>query len=122
MPILHVEIVTRPDETFPADLAAQLADRTGTLFGSAPGRNWVSLQFTPGGQYAENGCPAGEPFPVFVSVLKKELPAREALQAEVAQLTPLVAQLCQRPAEHVHILYLPPAAGRVAFGGTLLPD
>ena len=122
MPILHVEIVTKTDESFPPDLASQLADRTGAVFGSASGRNWVSLQFTPGGQYAENERPAGEPYPVFVSVLKKELPAREALQAEVAQLTPAIAQLCQRPAEHVHILYLPPAAGRVAFGGTLLPD
>ncbi len=120
MPILNVEIVTRPDETLPPDLAAQLADRTGEIFHSKPGGTWVKVTFIASQNYAENLSPAGSLYPVFVSVLKAALPALQALQAEAAQLAAAVAQVCSRPQENVHILYLPEGTGRVAFGGSLL--
>jgi hypothetical protein len=40
---------------------------------------------------------------------------------EASRLTEIIAQVCQRPQENVHIFYLPEGAGRVAFGGKLLP-
>ena len=120
MPILSVEIVVRPDEHFPANLAMELVDRTGEIFDSAPGRTWVTVHFLSRENYAENLSQSEEIFPVFVSVLKAKLPSPDLLQAEVARLTELLAQICHRPAENLHIIYLPEGAGRVAFGGKLL--
>ena len=122
MPILHVEIITQPDEHFPPTLSLELANRTGEIFGSTPGNTWVIVHFTSSENYAENNSASEDIFPVFVSVLKNELPSRDSLQAEVAQLTPVIALICNRPEENVHIIYLPKAAGRVAFGGRVLPS
>ena len=120
MPIVDVEIITRPDEPQRPDLAVELADRAGEVFGSAPGNTWVKVHFISGDNYAENLAAPGSVFPVFVSVLKAKLPAPDLLQAEAARLTAVIARACQRPPENVHILYLPEGAGRAAFGGRLL--
>jgi hypothetical protein len=72
-------------------------------------------------QYAENGGgPPDGVYPVFVSVLKAHMPASELLQAEAAALAAALAAASARPIEHIHIVYLPSAAGRVAFGGVLV--
>ena len=42
------------------------------------------------------------------------------LQTEVDRLTAAIAQICDRPAENVHIIYLPEGAGRIAFGGKVI--
>ncbi len=120
MPILNIEIITRPNEDFPPNLAAALADRAGQIFCSEPGGTWVKVTFIASQNYAENLSSAGGLFPVFVSVLKAKLPPISSLRAEAAQLAAAVAQVCSRPQENVHILYLPEATGRVAFGGELL--
>jgi hypothetical protein len=60
-------------------------------------------------------------YPVFVSVLKARLPSLGRLALEVAELTRAVAAVCHRPAENVHVVYQPEAAGRVSFGGRLVP-
>lgn len=120
MPILHVEIITRPDEYIRPELARELADRTGEIFGSSPGSTWVKVYLLPGENYAENNSMPGDVYPVFVSVLKARLPSPDALQIEVTKLTAAVAQVCGRPEENVHIIYLPEGTGRVAFGGMLL--
>ncbi len=119
MPILDVEIVTRPGEQLPPALAKELADAAGLIFGSEPAGTWVRLQTIPSERYAEGPGDAPVVFPVFVSVLKSNVPAGEAMQLEVARLSQMVAQLCQRPVQNIHILYLPEGRGRVAFGGTL---
>ena len=121
MPILEVEIV-QPDG-LPMDpaLAAGIADAAGEVFGSAPMRTWVRLRALPLTQYAENG--GGPPegvAPVFVTVLKAALPPPDRRQEEVRQLTQRIAVVCRRPAENVHVLYLPDGAGRAAFGGNLV--
>lgn len=121
MPILNIEIVTRPAEHFSANLALELADRTGEIFDSAPGHTWVTVRFIARENYAENNSPADDIFPIFVSILKAKLTPPDSLQAEAARLTAVIAQLCNRPQENVHIIYLPEGAGRVAFGGRLLP-
>jgi len=122
MPILDVEIVLKPGETLSHDLAPELANRAGELFGAAPGTTWVKVRAIAAGHYAENGGPPEGVYPVFVSVLKAKLPVAAELEAEVASLTAAVAQACARPPENVHIIYLPEGSGRVAFGGKLLTD
>jgi phenylpyruvate tautomerase PptA (4-oxalocrotonate tautomerase family) len=122
MPILNVEIVLRPGERFSSKLAVELADQAGEIFDSAPGHTWVTVHFIPREYYAENNSPSDDLCPVFVSILKAKLPSPDSLQAEVSRLTAVIAQLCNRPHENVHILYLPEGAGRVAFGGKLLSE
>jgi phenylpyruvate tautomerase PptA (4-oxalocrotonate tautomerase family) len=120
MPILTVEIVLRPEETLRPTLAQELADQVGEIFGADAGELWVNVRALETSQYAENGrASAATPAPVFVSILKGRWPAPEAMPAEVAALTAIVASLCDRPAENVHCLYEPPALGRIAFGGEL---
>lgn len=123
MPILEVEIVIRPSEVLhPQSLVSELANRAGDIFLAAPGTTWVKLRALGSEYYAENGCAAGEYFPVFVTVLKASLPDPSTMQREIAALTAAVAQACGRPPENVHIFYLPAAAGRAAFGGKWVPD
>jgi len=120
MPILDVEIVTYPDENVRPDLAKELANQAGEIFHSPPGNTWVKIRFIASENYAENSNASSDVFPVFVSVLKARVPSLEALQAEVTRLTVVIAQVCNRPQENVHILHLTEGAGRVAFGGKLL--
>ena len=122
MPILDVEIVLRPGESLDAGLARDLADRAALVFATPPGRTWVKVRTLALEHYAENG--GGPPpgiYPVFVSVLKANLPPPDRLAIEVAELTRAVARACGRPGENVHVLYEPEAAGRVSFGGKLVP-
>lgn len=121
MPVLDVEIVARPGETITDDLARRIADLAGEVFQTPPGRTWVKLRTLPAAHYAENG--GGPPegvYPVFVSVLKSQQPSQEEGTTEAAKLTTAIAQACGRPRENVHVLYLPAAAGRMAFGGRLV--
>jgi len=66
-------------------------------------------------------CAGDGVYPVFVSVLKAKISSTDSLEVEVAKLTAVIAQICNRPEENVHIIYLPQGAGRVAFGGKVLP-
>lgn len=120
MPILDVEIVIATGSDLPKALAAQLAEAAGEVFGSLPGRTWVKLRALTQDQYAENGGgPPVNVLPVFVSVLKGEIPAPAELREEARALAEAIAHICQRPTENVHILYLPEAEGRIAFRGKL---
>jgi phenylpyruvate tautomerase PptA (4-oxalocrotonate tautomerase family) len=120
MPILDVEIVLSDGHAVPDNLAAQIADAAGKLFGSPPGTTWVRLRPLPRSCYAENDAPDPEGWnAVFVTVLKARLPATGELEPEIRSLTEIVADLCGRKPENVHVLYLPDAAGRIAFGGRL---
>ena len=67
--------------------------------------------------YAENGVPDLAVAPVFVRILKHDGAA--AIDAEAAALARAVATACGRSVENVHVIYEPPGAGRVAFGGHL---
>lgn len=122
MPILTVEIVTRPDEYIRPELAQELADRIGEIFGSAPGTTWVKVYLIAQKNYAENITTSEDISPVFVSILKVKLPSPDILQVEVTKLTVAIAQICNRPEENIHIIYLPEGAGRVAFGGKVQPN
>ncbi len=122
MPILEIEVVLRPEETLPPTLAAACADSAAAVFGASPGRTWVRLRTLPDGHYAEDhGGPPLDVHPVFVTVLHAHRPKGEALTAEVQRLTNAIAAASGRPADQVHVLYQPDAAGRMAFGGQLVP-
>jgi len=118
MPILEVEVVLAPGETVPAETAAALAGAAAAVFRSPEGSTWVRLHELPDERYAENGCGAGFR-PVFVLVRKAQLPAEIDLEREASELAAAVASVFGRPVENVHIIYEPPIAGRIAFGGKL---
>lgn len=120
MPILDVEVVLAPAELLPPGTARSLANRAGEVLGTPPGRTWVKLRRLSREDYAENGGPLpAELAPVFVELLEAAPPAGEELERRVADLAEALAEVLGRPASQVHVLVLPPAAGRVAFGGRL---
>ena len=83
---------------------------------------WVHLHRLRAADYAESGGLAEGVLPVFVTLLVARLPDRRTLRAQAERLAAAIAVACSRPRENVHALYLPEAAGRIAFGGVLLED
>lgn len=123
MPILDVEVVIPPGGELPDGMPAAIADAAAGVFRTPPGMTWVRLHELPGDRYSENGGASGADLrPVFVRVLRAALPGALELQAEVSALAAAIAGVCGRRVEDVHILYDPPAAGRIAFGGMLLQE
>jgi phenylpyruvate tautomerase PptA (4-oxalocrotonate tautomerase family) len=122
VPIITIQIVVSNNEnSFSAELLAQLADGLGSIFNSNAGGTWVKLEYLDRSHYAENGTLMDENIqPTFVEILKRTLPDQEALAFEAEQIAAKVAHVLSRPPENVHIIYLPPGEGRVAFGGKLL--
>jgi hypothetical protein len=120
MPIVDIEVVLNPEEIIPDDLPSRLADALGQVFGSPTNGTWVKLRAIPNLYYAENEGKEAGVCPVFVSVLKAKVPDSEAIQREVDAITAAVAQVCQRPAELIHVIYQPHGQGRVAFGGRIV--
>jgi len=120
MPVLDVEIVFEPGEELKSGLATDLAEAAAEIFQSGPQQTWVKLRPLPLAWYAENGGSGDNVKPVFISILKARQPSLAQMEAEIHQLTQKFALICNRPAEHIHILYLPDGYGRIAFGGRLL--
>jgi phenylpyruvate tautomerase PptA (4-oxalocrotonate tautomerase family) len=120
MPILTIEITGIAGAHAPG-LAARLADASAAVLGSAPGTTWVRLRWLDPGDYAENdGGPPPGMHPVFVSVIEAHPPEGAERERRAASLTIAIAEACGRPADNVHVIYEPPGAGRVAFGGRLV--
>jgi hypothetical protein len=124
VPIIDIELVCQSEAAFKAVSANALADALGNALGSAAGRTWVRLRFLDRQAYAENqvsvaALSVGD-LPVFVTVLAAHPPAMPALRDEVLKITEVVAMCVGRSARRVHVQYAPPAAGRQAFGGTLV--
>jgi hypothetical protein len=119
VPILDVQLIGPVPDAARAGLSQRLADAAGMALASRPQGTWVTVRIVDGDDYAENGgAPAGAA-PVLVRVLQYAPPRGEALAAEVGRLTRAVAEACGRAAENVHLVYEPPAQGRIAFGGEL---
>jgi phenylpyruvate tautomerase PptA (4-oxalocrotonate tautomerase family) len=118
MPILDIEIVSDRQERILGHITQALADELAQAFGAAPGKLWVKVRTLPREQYAENGGAA--PMPVFVTVTASAPPAGDDLRARIGQITDAVARITRRPRECVHVEFLPPARGRIAFGGKLV--
>jgi phenylpyruvate tautomerase PptA (4-oxalocrotonate tautomerase family) len=122
VPIVTIQIVASNNEnTYSAELLAQLADSLGSVFNSNAGGTWLKLENLDRSHYAENEIhPDVNIQATFVEVLKRTLPEQEALAREAKQIAAVVAHFLSRPLENVHIIYLPAGEGRVAFGGKLL--
>lgn len=120
MPIVDVEVVGPVGDGIQRGLAKRIADAFGAELNSPPQGTWVKVRFLDERDYAENGPgPPDGGLPVFVSVLLRERPERDALAQHSLQLAAAVADACGRPRERVHIVFEPAALGRVAFGGHL---
>ncbi len=121
MPIVTVELVVESADALQSDLAKTIADAVAPVFDSPDGQTWVRLHILDRAHYAENGAALElEALPVFVSVLKRQVPAAAELEAEVSLLTKAIARSVGRPIANVHVEYAPPALHRVAFGGKLV--
>lgn len=121
MPILDVQLVGAVPEEVRRGLAQRIADSAGAVFESGSQETWVKLRFIPPDQYSENdgGPPAGAQ-PVIVSVLQASPPLAQELADQAAHLTRAIADACQRPPEHVHLIFESAGHGRVAFGGHIV--
>lgn len=121
MPIVTLQPVIADDSERPGAAEIQaLADRLGDLFGSDPGSTWIRVSCLPRSDYAENRVRlAVTTRPVFVEVLRRSLPDAAALDVEADRIAEAVAGALARPKENIHVIYLPPGEGRVAFGGRL---
>lgn len=122
MPIVTIQIVASKDEDmYSAKHVVKLSDQLGSIFESDPGTTWVKLEYLDNELYAENGIPKNADIqPTFVEILKRTLPDQAHLATEAEIVATKVAHVLNRPLENVHIIYLPPGEGRVAFGGKLL--
>jgi phenylpyruvate tautomerase PptA (4-oxalocrotonate tautomerase family) len=121
MPILTVEMVDHPGAVLAPELPQRLADEAGRVLGGAPGTTWVVVSQIPAARYAESGAEAGRTYrPLFVRVLKREMLEGPARAEEAAALTRAVAEVCDRDPSQVHVIYEPPALGRIAFGGVMV--
>lgn len=120
MPILDVEVVGPVPDDVRSGLAQRIAEASGKVLDSRPQSTWVKLRFLDEKDYAENaGGPPEGVWPVLVSVLQAELTQRSQLSEQASRLAVAIAEACGRPIENVHIIFEPPAAGRIAFGGKL---
>jgi phenylpyruvate tautomerase PptA (4-oxalocrotonate tautomerase family) len=121
MPIVDIEIVGDVTESRAAECAQALADEAARVFASPPASTWVRVHALARECYAENGVavPPSD-MPVFVTVLKRQLPERTELMREMTALTQGIARIVGRSPGRVHVEYAAAAAGRMAFGGTLV--
>ena len=120
MPIVEIEITRKQNESIPNDLAASLANELGAILNSPDGTTWVKLHELQESHYAENNVSQNNIHPVFINIIKSVLPETSVLEKEVIQITKIVAKLCNRPPENIHIIYEPEGRGRVSFGGKLV--
>jgi len=122
MPIVTVQVVQETGEQrYASAIAKELADALGEVFDSEPGTTWVKFAYLARADYAENKSELrADARPVFVEVLKRTLAAEDALANEAMRIAECVANILSRPCDNVHVLYLPAAEGRIAFGGELV--
>jgi phenylpyruvate tautomerase PptA (4-oxalocrotonate tautomerase family) len=122
MPIVDVLLVHREAAQALDGVASAIADELGRALGEPPARVWVRLHPLPSGRYAENQASVGDDeLPVFVTLLLARPPAARARPAHASAVCHAVARATGRAPERVHVEYAPPGAGRIAFGGQLVP-
>ena len=120
MPIIDIEMVLKPNETPHDNMASVLATELGKIFKSPRGTTWVKLHTLAEGHYAENDVQHNDVYPVFVKVIKSKSPDVKGIQREANKITSVVAKICNRPSDNVHVIYEAEGKGRVAFGGRLI--
>ena len=119
MPVLEVTVIGALAE--PRGAAQRVADAAGDALGAPAGTTWVRLRELAAESYAESGgAPAGVQ-PVFVELMRAELPEPAARAVSMRAVAEGVARALGRPRENVHVVSQAAGAGRVAFGGELVP-
>lgn len=119
MPIVDVELVG--SGPLAPDLPAVLAKRLALVFGGAASGTWVKIRRLDASHYGEgDGGPGPDVLPVFVSIVRADMPSDSDLGSEISKVVDVVADACRRPAENIHVIYEPAARGRIAFGGTIV--
>ena len=120
MPLVEIEHIGALPRSAQS-LVQELANALSTVFGSARAETWVRLRSLPPENYAENGeeDPLGAEA-IFVSITKRDLPSASLLANEATAVASVVATVCQRSMERVHVIYEPPGRHRIAFGGRLI--
>ena len=117
MPILNVEFV---GEEIPTEAAQKIADAAAAEFGSNPGTLWVRTRALPPTQYAENGGELPPDLrPVFIEILLADPPNETDLARLSKNLTAAIGRALGMDPIHIHVIFEPPARGRIAFGGVL---
>jgi len=119
MPILTVELIGGPDRP-PPGLARAIASAAAPILGSEPDGTWVRLRALGPQEYAENGDAYRGIRAAIVTILQADPPTSAARAAEAELLCAAIAEATDRDPAHVHLIYDPPARGRIAFGGRLL--
>ncbi len=117
MPILDFEIIGPLDEK--SNLSQILADAAADILKSKPGNTWVKLHFLSTDQYGENGGSEEGVFPIFISILLGQNPDEKVRSKIALELAEAASNVFNRPKENIHIIFLPDAIGRIAFGGHL---
>ena len=123
MPIVDIEFLTNTTDAAAIDKESLqcVTDELGELFRSAPGGTRVRLRRIDPNAYAENGTATeSQAAPVFVSVLRADVPEAAALRREMAGVADIVSRALDHPRENMHVLYAPEARGRIGFGGVLM--
>ncbi len=129
MPVLEVELIGEVASETRRGLAARIAESVAAVLKAEPQSVWVRLRFTPSTDYAENSVPAPgvsvaqdalSAQPIFVKVVQRAWPSKDAMKREARGLAAAIGDACHRQTEDVHIIYEPPGAGRVAFGGSMV--
>jgi phenylpyruvate tautomerase PptA (4-oxalocrotonate tautomerase family) len=120
MPLIEIEVIG-PSRLATAKLTRQLAGALGETLGSPPASTWVRLRTLPASHYAESSTarPVGAKA-IFVTITHRKLSARARLRREASEISRIVGKICHRSPEQVHVIYEPPGAGRIAFGGQLI--
>lgn len=119
MPIVDVSWVAT---ALPDGVVRDLADTFGRVFQSPAGGTWVRLRLLDPAGYAENDTTAPAPVfaPVFVTVLARVTTIADPA-ATAHALAAATARCLGVDERHVHVIYEPPADGRVYFGGASDP-
>jgi phenylpyruvate tautomerase PptA (4-oxalocrotonate tautomerase family) len=112
MPIIRVTVIG--DHALGQNAAKRLAEGAGRILHSAPGSVWVRIEQVLEDHYAEN---APEwPRPLFLHLLLRE--GMVSIQpGQVEALCDLAHTIFHVPAQQIHLIVEPPAAGRMYFGG-----
>ncbi|MEM9083078.1 MAG: hypothetical protein AAGB34_05725 [Planctomycetota bacterium] len=120
MPIVTIQIVQKDPKAIDRQTVQRLADELGEVFSTEPGRVWVRIQSLPHAHYAESTRTESEtPSPVFVEVLQSALPGEDELARMAKEIGAVISRGIERDPDLVHVLFLPGASGRIAFGGRL---
>jgi len=121
MPIVDVRPVVIAPTAATGLLTQALAEAIAKVLGASRGRVWVRLHELAAERYAENGGrDEASDLPVFVEVLHADWPDQTTMAREAMTLAAAIASCLGCSTERVHIEYVPPGRGRIAFGGKLL--